>query len=77
MSTLANLTNEEYPLLVEVLAAQQKELQSHQGEPQTPGEARDESDREEVLKRLLWDAQMGCGTPSPDDAELREVGGYA
>lgn len=77
MAILVNLTNEECQLLVDVLEAQQKELQSRSAELQTPGEARDEAHRLEVLKRLLWDAQMSCGAPSPDDAELRELGSYA
>jgi len=77
MSTLANLTNEECELLVEVLEAEQKALQTQRPDPQTPAATRDQSHRQELLKRLLWDARMGCGTPTPDDAELRELGSYA
>jgi len=35
MSTLANLTNEECELLVEVLEAEQKALQTQRADPQT------------------------------------------
>ena len=77
MSTLANLTNEECALLVEVLEAEQKELQSHPADPEAPSEDHGESHRQELLKRLLCDARMGCGTPTPDEAELREIGSYA
>lgn len=71
MPALANLTNEECALLVEFLDAQQKEARAHSADPQSPTADHGEQHRQELLKRLLWDARMGSATP--DDEELREL----
>lgn len=77
MSTLANLTNEECQLLVELLERQQEEAKSQRGDQTAPQPGDDQTHRKEVLERLLWHAHMGCATPTPNDAELREIGSYA
>ena len=77
MSTLANLTNEECLLLVEVLSAKQKELQLHPTEIESREECEGDPRRQEVLEQLLWHAKLGCLTRMPDDGELRRIGSYA
>jgi hypothetical protein len=64
-------------LLIEVLEREQKAAQSRRDKPQASGDDDNETRRREILARLLWNARLGCATPMPADAELREIGSYA
>lgn len=77
MSTLANLTNEECDLLVEVLSAKQRELQLHPTDIESREETEGDPRRQEVLGHLLWHAKLGCTKQDPNDAELRRISSYA
>jgi hypothetical protein len=76
MCTLANLTNEECHLLVELLEREQRELRLRTRSVPSPAGHEDASRRQDILERLLWNARLACSTRKPDDAELREIGGY-
>jgi hypothetical protein len=60
-----------------VLETEQKALQSRLGDAQAQNRDGNESRRQEILGRLLWNARLACSTPTPNDAELRELGSYA
>lgn len=76
MSTLANLTNEEFALLVEVLEKEEQELQARPDETPARQGGGPASRRLEILRQLLEKARVERPVPTPDDVELREVGSY-
>jgi hypothetical protein len=76
MSSLVNLSNEECVLLVELLKAKQEQLQSAAAQAESQDAGEDARQQQEVLEQLLWHVRLGCSEPSPEDAELRQIGSY-
>ena len=76
MSSLVNLSNEECVLLVELLKAKQEQLQSATAQAESRDAGGDARQQQEVLEQLLWHVRLGCSEPSPEDAELRQIGSY-
>ncbi len=76
MSSLVNLSNEECALLVELLKTKQEQLQSAAAVAESRDAGEGDHQQQEVLEQLLWHVKLGCSEPSPEDAELRQIGSY-